>query len=97
MPWGSLSLEQVSFIKSRTTYPLTRAYGPMNRVAFQVYVDPILVLTLRRGDTVILGNLLVHTGADVGSRLTDNQIPHRRRVPKATASRANTARVQCLR
>ena len=30
--------------------------GPMNRVAFQAYIEQVLVPTLRRGDTVIMDN-----------------------------------------
>ena len=39
--------------------------GPMNRVAFQAYIEQVLVPTLRRGDTVIMNNLPAHKGADV--------------------------------
>lgn len=39
--------------------------GPMNRAAFQAYIEQVLVPTLRRGDTVILDNLPAHKGADV--------------------------------
>ncbi len=39
--------------------------GPMNRAAFQAYVDQVLVPTLRRGDTVIMDNLPAHKGPDV--------------------------------
>jgi transposase len=39
--------------------------GPMNRVAFQAYIEQVLVPTLRRGDTVIMDNLPAHKGADV--------------------------------
>ena len=39
--------------------------GPMNRAAFQAYVEQVLVPTLRRGDTVIMDNLPAHIGADV--------------------------------
>ena len=34
--------------------------GPMNRVAFQAYIEQVLVPTLRRGDTVIMDNLPAH-------------------------------------
>ena len=39
--------------------------GPMNRVAFQAYIEQVLVPTLRRGDTIIMDNLPAHKGADV--------------------------------
>ena len=39
--------------------------GPMNRVAFQAYIEQVLVPTLRRGDTVIMDNLPAHKGAEV--------------------------------
>jgi transposase len=39
--------------------------GPMNRVAFQAYIEQVLVPTLRQGDTVIMDNLPAHKGADV--------------------------------
>ena len=38
--------------------------GPMNRVAFQAYIEQVLVPTLRRGDVVIMDNLPAHKGAD---------------------------------
>ncbi len=37
----------------------------MNRVAFQAYIEQVLVPTLRRGDTVIMDNLPAHKGSDV--------------------------------
>lgn len=39
--------------------------GPMNRVAFQAYIEQVLVPNLRHGDTVIMDNLPAHKGADV--------------------------------
>jgi len=39
--------------------------GPMNRAAFQAYIEQVLVPTLHRGDTVIMDNLPAHKGADV--------------------------------
>lgn len=39
--------------------------GPMNRVAFQAYIEQVLVPTLRRGDTVIMDNLPAHKSTDV--------------------------------
>lgn len=39
--------------------------GPMNRVAFQAYIEQVLVPTLRHGDTVIMDNLPAHKGASV--------------------------------
>jgi transposase len=39
--------------------------GPMNRVAFQAYIEQVLVPTLHRGDTVIMDNLPAHKGTDV--------------------------------
>jgi transposase len=39
--------------------------GPMNRAAFQAYIEQVLVPTLRRGDTVIMDNLPAHKGTDV--------------------------------
>ena len=39
--------------------------GPVNRVVFQAYIKQVLVPTLRRGDTVIMDNLLAHKGAEV--------------------------------
>jgi transposase len=37
----------------------------MNRVAFQTYIEQVLVPTLHRGDTVIMDNLPAHKGAEV--------------------------------
>ena len=39
--------------------------GPMNRVAFQAYIEQVLVPTLYHGDTVIMDNLPAHKGAEV--------------------------------
>ena len=39
--------------------------GPMNRVAFQAYIEQVLVPTRYRGDTVIMDNLPAHKGAEV--------------------------------
>ncbi len=39
--------------------------GPMNRAAFQAYIEQVLVPTLRHGDTVIMDNLPAHKGVDV--------------------------------
>ena len=39
--------------------------GPMNRVAFQAYIEQVLVPTLRHGDTVIMDNLPAHKGQEV--------------------------------
>ncbi|TLU70462.1 IS630 family transposase [Lichenicoccus roseus] len=39
--------------------------GPMNRVAFQAYIEQVLVPTLGQGDTVIMDNLPAHKGQQV--------------------------------
>ena len=39
--------------------------GPMNRAAFQAYIDQVLVPTLRRGDIVVMDNLPAHKASDV--------------------------------
>ncbi len=39
--------------------------GPMNRVAFQTYVEQVLVPTLRPGEVVIMDNLPAHKGSEV--------------------------------
>lgn len=39
--------------------------GPMNRAAFQAYIEQVLVPTLRRGDTVIMDNLPAHKASGV--------------------------------
>ena len=39
--------------------------GPINRVAFETYVEKVLVPELRRGDTVIMDNLPGHKGPRV--------------------------------
>lgn len=39
--------------------------GPMNRAAFQAYIEQVRVPTLSCGDTVIMDNLPAHKGADV--------------------------------
>jgi transposase len=39
--------------------------GPINRTAFQAYVDQVLVPELRPGDIVIMDNLGSHKGPDV--------------------------------
>ena len=36
--------------------------GPINRHAFQAYVDQVLVPELRRGDVVVMDNLSSHKG-----------------------------------
>ena len=36
--------------------------GPINRAAFEAYVEQVLVPTLRRGDIVIMDNLSSHKG-----------------------------------
>ncbi len=37
----------------------------MNRIAFQVYIEQVLVPTLNRDDTVIMDNLPAYKGAEV--------------------------------
>lgn len=39
--------------------------GPINGVAFQAYVDQVLVPELRPGDIVVMDNLSSHKGSDV--------------------------------
>ena len=39
--------------------------GPMNRAAFQAYVEQVLVPTLHRGEVVIMDNLPAHKGGEV--------------------------------
>ena len=39
--------------------------GPINRVAFETYVEKVLVPKLREGDTVIMDNLPGHKGPRV--------------------------------
>ena len=39
--------------------------GPMNRVAFQAYIEQMLVPTLRLGDIAIMDNLPAHKGQEV--------------------------------
>ena len=39
--------------------------GPMNRAAFQAYINQVLVPTLRRGDIVVMDNLPAHKASDV--------------------------------
>ena len=39
--------------------------GPMNRAAFQAYVEQVLVPTLRPGEVVIMDNLPAHKGSEV--------------------------------
>ena len=39
--------------------------GPINAIAFQAYVDQVLVPTLQPGDVVIMDNLSSHKGAGV--------------------------------
>ena len=39
--------------------------GPMNRVAFQAYIEQALVPTLRRGDIVTMDNLPAHKSHEV--------------------------------
>ncbi len=38
--------------------------GPMNRPAFQAYIEQVLAPALGRGETVIMDNLPAHKGAD---------------------------------
>ncbi len=46
--------------------------GPMNRAAFQAYIEQVLVPTLRPGDTVIMDNLPAHKGSDVRRAIEAN-------------------------
>jgi len=39
--------------------------GPINRIAFQAYVEQVLVPELRPGDIVVMDNLSSHKGPDV--------------------------------
>ena len=39
--------------------------GPMNRAAFQAYVEQVLVPTLSPGEVVIMDNLPAHKGSEV--------------------------------
>jgi hypothetical protein len=39
--------------------------GPINRIAFQAYVEQVLVPELRPGDIVVMANLSSHKGPDV--------------------------------
>jgi len=39
--------------------------GPINRAAFEVYVEKVLVPELRPGDIVLMDNLSSHKGAKV--------------------------------
>jgi transposase len=43
--------------------------GPINRVAFNVYIETQLAPTLQRGDIVILDNLSVHNSAPAAEAL----------------------------
>jgi len=39
--------------------------GPINRLAFETYVEKVLVLELRKGDVVVMDNLTGHKGPRV--------------------------------
>jgi hypothetical protein len=39
--------------------------GPINRIAFQAYVEQVLVPGLRLGDIVVMDNLSSHNGPDM--------------------------------
>ena len=39
--------------------------GSMNRLAFQAYIEQVLMPTLHRGDSVIMDSLPAHKGADM--------------------------------
>ena len=39
--------------------------GPMNRIAFQAYIEQLLVPTFHRSDTVIINNLPAHKDTEV--------------------------------
>ena len=43
--------------------------GPINRLAFEAYVEKVLVPELRAGDIVIMDNLSSHKGAGVRKRI----------------------------
>ena len=43
--------------------------GPINRAAFEAYVEQVLVPTLRPGDIVIMDNLSSHKGPMVGDMI----------------------------
>jgi transposase len=43
--------------------------GPINGLAFQAYVDQVLVLELKPGDVVVMDNLGSHKGASVRSSI----------------------------
>ena len=49
--------------------------GAMDGAAFEVYIEPVLVPTLRRGDIVLIDNLAAH------------KAPHIRRLIEATGAR----------
>jgi transposase len=43
--------------------------GPINRVAFETYVEKVLVPELKPGDIVVMDNLSSHKGAAVGAMI----------------------------
>ncbi len=59
--------------------------GPMNRAAFQAYVEQVLVPTLRHGDTVVMDNLPAHKDVDVRGAIRDALPLSRRRSAQTTS------------
>jgi transposase len=41
--------------------------GPINRLAFETYIERVLVPELRKGDRVIMDNLPSHEGRKCGN------------------------------
>ena len=76
--------------------------GPMNRVAFQAYIDQVLVPTLRRGDIVVMDNLPAHKGSETryaieaaGAQL--RYLPSTRRTSIRSRMPSQSSRPSCAR
>jgi transposase len=57
-----------TFIAGLTTRGMVAPFvidGPINRTAFETYVEKVLVSELRQGDTVVMDNLSSHKGPRV--------------------------------
>ena len=76
--------------------------GPINRLAFETYVDKVLVPELRAGDIVVMDNLSSHKGAGV-ARASRQPVPSssscRPTAPISTPSRwpSPSSRRSCAR
>ena len=61
-----------TFVAGLTTRGMIAPFvldGPINRLAFETYVERVLVPELRQGDVVVMDNLSSHKGQKVRERI----------------------------